>query len=449
MLSIRRALNGGPLTPFSPQFPLSLPNLACWYAANVNGSLHSDGAASFASASSQYFSLASAPVTITGAWTITFWFKPADADSTRRFLICSNNGGAYSWRIERYSDNALRFGYSGDLSVGGAISTGTWYYIAISYDGAGNGSAQLNNGTAATGAIGTIAASTTFIIGANQLGDSAFANGNMDAIKVWGRVLTAGEITTDYNSGNGVAAKNNTISGCVAGWDFDGPSANLVKDYIGSNTLTNNAVVTYAAGQVSTATLVDGDAVSQWDDLSGNLRHLLQASASLRPLYKVNVQNGKPIVRFDGVDDYMQVTFATTSPMSTFFAGRMDNAQGNNNGYFYDGTTANNRLLSNFLTQTSVAAFAGVLLSTTAANNVFNSYVVVYGPSGIINVNGTETGGDLGTQAGNGITIGATAGPPDLFANCYIGEMGLTVGALTQATRAQLLAYQKNKWATP
>lgn len=44
--------------------------------------------------------------------------------------------------------------------------------------------------------------------------------------------------------------------------------------------------------------LTDGDAVGQWNDLSGNGRHLTQATPSKQPIYTAGVQNGQPVVRF-------------------------------------------------------------------------------------------------------------------------------------------------------
>lgn len=51
--------------------------------------------------------------------------------------------------------------------------------------------------------------------------------------------------------------------------------------------------------------LVDGDPVATWSDLSGLGNHATQATASKRPTYKVNIVNGRPVVRFDGVDDVL------------------------------------------------------------------------------------------------------------------------------------------------
>jgi hypothetical protein len=48
--------------------------------------------------------------------------------------------------------------------------------------------------------------------------------------------------------------------------------------------------------------LHDGDPVSSWPDSSGNGKTATQTGTS-RPLFKSNIVNGKPVVRFDGVDD--------------------------------------------------------------------------------------------------------------------------------------------------
>lgn len=51
-----------------------------------------------------------------------------------------------------------------------------------------------------------------------------------------------------------------------------------------------------------TPVTADGDLVYRVNDLSGNGHHLIQATSSKRPLYKID-GNGKPYLLFDGVDD--------------------------------------------------------------------------------------------------------------------------------------------------
>ena len=45
--------------------------------------------------------------------------------------------------------------------------------------------------------------------------------------------------------------------------------------------------------------------VTNWSDLSGNSRGILQETDNNRPTYVTNSVNGRPIVRFDGTNDYL------------------------------------------------------------------------------------------------------------------------------------------------
>jgi len=56
--------------------------------------------------------------------------------------------------------------------------------------------------------------------------------------------------------------------------------------------------------------LNDGDAVGTWADLSGNGYDATQATGSKKPTYQTNELNSRPVVSFDGVDDYMGLTSA-------------------------------------------------------------------------------------------------------------------------------------------
>lgn len=71
--------------------------------------------------------------------------------------------------------------------------------------------------------------------------------------------------------------------------------------------------------------LVDSDPVTTWTDLSGNGNDATQSTAAAKPTYKTNIINGRPVVRFDGVDDYLSSTgvvsgFAAQDQPLTVFA---------------------------------------------------------------------------------------------------------------------------------
>jgi len=55
----------------------------------------------------------------------------------------------------------------------------------------------------------------------------------------------------------------------------------------------------------------DGGDISQWDDLSGNVRHATQAVALDKPHFREAYRNGLGAVEFDGVDQWMDLDLSS------------------------------------------------------------------------------------------------------------------------------------------
>ena len=53
--------------------------------------------------------------------------------------------------------------------------------------------------------------------------------------------------------------------------------------------------------------LIDGDPVTTWPDGSGLANNATQSTVAKKPTFKTAIQNGLPVVRFDGVDDSMSL----------------------------------------------------------------------------------------------------------------------------------------------
>ncbi len=84
--------------------------------------------------------------------------------------------------------------------------------------------------------------------------------------------------------------------------------------------------------------LNDGDPVATWLDQSGNENHATQSTEASKPLFKTNILNGKPVVRFDGSDDALsypsQMSGHTTiTVFVVFIPRRMSNEQTVVSGY--------------------------------------------------------------------------------------------------------------------
>lgn len=56
----------------------------------------------------------------------------------------------------------------------------------------------------------------------------------------------------------------------------------------------------------TTPAIAEADVIGAWDDLSGNGHHIIQAVTANKPTLRLGVQNNRPIIRFDGTDDYLQ-----------------------------------------------------------------------------------------------------------------------------------------------
>lgn len=63
-------------------------------------------------------------------------------------------------------------------------------------------------------------------------------------------------------------------------------------------------------------TFNDGENVSTWDDETGHGHDL---TAGTTPTFKIDIINGNPVVRFDGVDDFLEVVFNTISQPVHYF----------------------------------------------------------------------------------------------------------------------------------
>lgn len=92
--------------------------------------------------------------------------------------------------------------------------------------------------------------------------------------------------------------------------------------------------------------LSDGDGVATWTDASGLGRNFTQATSGNRPLYKVNIQNGKAIVRFDGSNDYLISTSINALTNKTVFA--VVKSGDANSNYLFPMGNNNNALIQGY-----------------------------------------------------------------------------------------------------
>jgi hypothetical protein len=160
----------------------------------------------------------------------------------------------------------------------------------------------------------------------------------------------------------------------------------------------------YDARQLS---LSDGDPVTTWPDETGNGNDLTAGTA---PVYKTNVIDGQPAVRFDSTNnEFLTASFSTLSqPNHIFVLCDHDSDEGN----VVDSTDSNNRhaLGTN---NGDWLLFAGDTVSDGPRAAGFEIVGGLFdGGNSVIRVDGIQEGsGNAGGDGMNGMTVGAQQGP--------------------------------------
>jgi len=215
----------------------------------------------------------------------------------------------------------------------------------------------------------------------------------------------------------------------------------------------------YDATTGGSLVLPDG-AVARWEDKSGNSNHGTQATLARQAILKTNQQNGKSVIRFNGVTSPGTGTFFShpwnETAEFTFFAalkstvavyrqifgaaasGPVTLLYTGPGGYFgsFDNTPA-------FKSSTTSIQNAWNVISAIKNTNLSlrTNRVLEYGPLAF-----TRYGGD----SNNRQAIGGYANPTieESFGG-DIGEIIVYPKTLTTGQCLQVEGYLKKKWATP
>lgn len=201
----------------------------------------------------------------------------------------------------------------------------------------------------------------------------------------------------------------------------------------------------------SSGTAIDGEAVMQWNDQSTIVNNASQGTAGNRPVFRTNIINGNPVLRFAGnqfVDAASAPGIVTSNSFSFFLVFKPSSftAGGTGDGsgtYIIDRTTPNNPLTSFKIVNTDKYHFqkrndaGGVTgpISTVAANTT--SFIIA---DYFRNFN-TALG--LGLNGANPVTSGDDAG--NLTADpIRVGRHSTTAGGGLTGDLAEVIVYNTN-----
>ncbi len=214
---------------------------------------------------------------------------------------------------------------------------------------------------------------------------------------------------------------------------------------------------------------LEGGAVSQINDLSGNGHHFVQATASARPTI-ITGPHGKSEILFDGVDDFLRhgadVTFPTNYVVWVVFRFlTLPSAAPPGTTTRYVWTMTDGGSVTEYLSASPSNRIAGsmggaITITTPTIDNAIRAVTTVASayPSGELRTGNTLLD-TLGPGTSNAPIVGrmavgtADAGVIDRYANIAVAAWGVldadVLGADLEATLAELQAYSEQTWLAP
>ena len=186
----RNALNGSYVTP---------PTLA------VAGLLASDidTAATFASASSQYGTVAdNAALDLADAFSVAFWIKPTNSHAG---CIVDKGTGAYQVLLDGLTIKLVKTGTGTIAAATTNLVAGTAAFVAVTKSG--SAVHIYVNGVDVTGAVSnsTCANTATALNIGRTAAGASYLNATLDDLALWGSALTAADIWSLYLAGAGTS----------------------------------------------------------------------------------------------------------------------------------------------------------------------------------------------------------------------------------------------------
>lgn len=202
--------------------------------------------------------------------------------------------------------------------------------------------------------------------------------------------------------------------------------------------------------------LADGAGVNTWNDLSGNGYHFTEATNP--PTYKVNILNGRPVVRFDGFNDVLtaasQISFAAAKTLFLVFSAA--SSAGTRNIFHSDVTVndcfaigiGNNLAGAQFFNSPTAYSRSGVINTTSAYILSVTKTAGNVAPA--MWISGASQSGTTAIAQGTGLTMAlGRAASAGAFCQADVAEFFIYNRVLSAAERQAVERYLSIKWAIP
>lgn len=142
-------------------------------------------------------------------FSITAWVNINNFDATLAKIVGQDTISGRGFQIYAWSTTRELTLYDGQVTnyfSGLIMDVGTWYFVAITYDGDGTMQMTVDDTTAEKTGVGFVTDTThdTYIAHSGRELTAGQYDGEIDEVGFWNRTLTPDEITELYNSGSGL-----------------------------------------------------------------------------------------------------------------------------------------------------------------------------------------------------------------------------------------------------
>lgn len=201
----------------------------------------------------------------------------------------------------------------------------------------------------------------------------------------------------------------------------------------------------------TTPVTTSGDIIKGVTDLSGNNRHLTEATNG--PTYTTALFNGLAAARFDGSNDVLatgNVTIAQPFTIVGIFA-RKSTAGAGNNGYIAFASSFTELGIQNTGGSGTYMMYAGTVVTGALVGDTSQHCVVgvFNGASGALRKDGSSSAVNPGVGGGTAEPLQLGKDPGAIFLQADYGEVFIYDTALSAGNLTKVDNYSRSKWGTP
>jgi hypothetical protein len=329
-------------------------------------------------------------------------------------------------------------------SAAGVIIADTWYHVAVTRDTSNNYKLFINGTQMGSGTNSfSVTAATT--IGYSAAGPTSYFKGYIDDLRITKYARYQSSFTPPAQAHPNIYNPYTTLPVSGAALWLDASQQDTIFTDAGTTPVTTS-----------------GQSVYQWNDLSGNNRHAVQATSGNRPTWlpPASGQNGLGAVKILGATSNQSLSATVpasiwNNPFSVFFVF-VNTATNSNKDVFIQGSVATGGYRSVWISNASPSKvawsqFASVLNMANTAN--LQAYAISLSSdaqnTSAINAitNSTSYSGTVShiSISSNTLYLGGLGTPAD-YTLC---EMAIFPSQLTSGQLTSLNNYAKTKWETP